>query len=142
MPLVTLENLGAWLLKGNADHHDLAARFERDPRVPQWGVHPGYRMRMMAAGQPVVFWGSGSRFRLAYGVWGIGTVAGTAFYSDEWSRWVVPLDLTVRPPADWVSRDELRHDSRLHMLEVLRQPQSANPTYVTPEQFEALRTFF
>jgi hypothetical protein len=55
MPLVTLENLGAWLLKGNADVHDLAPRFARDPRVESWGVHPGYRMRMMAAGQPVVF---------------------------------------------------------------------------------------
>jgi hypothetical protein len=142
MPLVTLENLGAWLLKGNADVHDLAERFARDPRVPSWGVHPGYRMRMMAAGQPVVFWGSGSRHKLAYGVWGIGSVAGPAFYSDERSRWMVPLDLTVRPPGDWVSRDELRHDSRLHMLEVLRQPQSANPTYVTPEQFEALKTLF
>jgi hypothetical protein len=141
MPLVTPENLGAWLLKGNADIHDLAARFARDPVVPFWGVHPGYRMRMMTAGQPVVFWGSGSKHKIDYGVWGVGAVAGPAFYHDERRRWMIPLDLTINPPDRWVPRDELRHDSRLHLLEVLRQPQSANPTYMTPEQFEALQTY-
>jgi hypothetical protein len=141
VPLVTLDNLGAWLLKGNADQHDLADRFARDPRVEFWGVHPGYRMRLMSAGQAVVFWGSGSRHRIAYGVWGLGAVAGPAYFHQERGRWMVPLDLTINEPEAWVPREELRADPRLALLEVLRQPQSANPTYVTHEQFAALRDY-
>ena len=75
---MTVENLGAWLLKGNADRGDLVERFQHAPRVESWCVQPGYRARMMAPGQPVVFWGSGSRSGLTYGVWGCGVVAGPA----------------------------------------------------------------
>ncbi|MET8068098.1 hypothetical protein ABZS65_31210, partial [Micromonospora sp. NPDC005313] len=66
---VTLDDLGAWLIKGNADAVDLAARFAADPHVTGWCVRPGYRVRLMRAGQPVVFWASGSRGRAPYGVW-------------------------------------------------------------------------
>ena len=65
-----MADLGAWLLKGNADRVDLVERFRRDPRIETWCVQPGYRARMMDAGQPVVFWASGSRGRAA--VWGLG----------------------------------------------------------------------
>ena len=69
-PRVSLDDLGAWLIKGNADRVDLTSRFARDPRVTNWCVRPGYRALLMRAGQPVVFWASGSRARLPYGVWG------------------------------------------------------------------------
>ena len=58
---LTLANLGAWLLKGNADNADLAGRFAREPRVRAMCVQPSYRTRLMRAGQPVAFWASGSR---------------------------------------------------------------------------------
>ena len=142
MRRVDLANLGAWLLKGNADRRDLAAHFARDPHVDRWGVHPSYRTALMAAGQPVLFWGSGSRNRrLGYGIWGVGEVAGPARYDPEAQRWTVPLELVIREPARWVRRDELRDDPRLAMLEVLRQPQAANPSYVTVAEFAALREY-
>ncbi|WP_433303827.1 hypothetical protein ACQP2F_13125 [Actinoplanes sp. CA-030573] len=155
-PRVSLDDLGAWLIKGNADHADLAGRFARDPVVRGWCVQPSYRTRLMRAGQPVVFWASGSRAgagsgarpgggaragsgapagdgggRLCYGVWGIGRVAGEAGAE-------VPLDLTIWPPARRIARDELRADSRLAGLEVFRQPQGSNPSYLTVAQFGAL----
>jgi hypothetical protein len=139
--LVRLADLGAWLLKGAADRRDLAARFARDPRVDMWGVHPSYRTELMAAGQPVLFWGSGSRHRLPYGIWGLGQVTGPPFYSEKAGRWVVPLDLVIRDQRDWVRREELRGDPRLAQIEVLRQPQAANPSYVTRAEFEALQTY-
>ncbi|MDG4810402.1 hypothetical protein O7634_26915 [Micromonospora sp. WMMD1120] len=43
-PRVRLDDLGAWLLKGNADAVDLAGRFARDPlvfRQPQ-AANPSY----------------------------------------------------------------------------------------------------
>lgn len=135
---VTVENLGAWLLKGNADHTDLADRFTGDPAVPNWCVQPSYRTRLMRTGQPVVFWVSGSRRRLTYGVWGMGRLAGEPCPAPD-GHWRVPLSLTVWDPARRLAREQLRADTRLRDLEVLRQPQAANPSYVTVAQFAALR---
>jgi hypothetical protein len=97
---------------------------------------------MMAAGQPVLFWGSGSRHRLPYGIWGLGEMAGPAAYHPEAGRWLVPLDLTIWDRDEWVTRTELRGDPRLSGLEVLRQPQAANPSYVTRTEFAAMRDYF
>jgi hypothetical protein len=138
-PRVRLDDLGAWLLKGNADRVDLVGRFERDRRIGSWCVRPGYRARLMDAGQPVVFWASGSRGRLPYGVWGSGTLTGPAEPAPDGGPWQVPLDLTVADPALWVPRERLRADPRLRAAEVLRQPAAANPSYLTVAQFEALR---
>ena len=137
-PRVTEEDLGAWVLKGNADQADLPTRFAAEPRVETWCVQPGYRARLMAAGQPVVFWGSGSRRRLAYGVWGLGTLAGPAAPDERDGRWRVPLDLVISEPAHWISRDQLRADHRLAGIEVLRQPQAGNPSYLTRMEYAAL----
>jgi hypothetical protein len=138
---VDLADLGAWLLKGNADRRDLAARFAIDPLVETWGVHPSYRTAMMAAGQPVLFWGSGSRHRLPYGIWGSGEVAGPPAYHPEAGRWLVPLNLVIWDRDEWVPRSELRGDPELAGLEVLRQPQAANPSYVTKAELAALRDY-
>ena len=136
---VTLESLGAWLIKGNADRADLAGRFARDPVVESWCVRPGYRTRLMRARQPVVLWASGSRTRAAYGVWGVGRLAGAPRPEPDGAHWRVPLDLVVWEPDRRVPRQELRADARLDNLEVFRQPQGANPSYLTVAQFAALR---
>ncbi|MEU1591194.1 hypothetical protein [Micromonospora sp. NPDC005710] len=139
-PLVRLDDLGAWLIKGNADLVDLAARFASEPLVTSWCVRPGYRARLMGAGQPVVFWASGSRSPLPYGVWGVGRVTGAADPGPAGQQWTVPLDLPILPEPDRVPRQLLRADDRLAALEVFRQPQAANPSYLTVAQFAALRT--
>jgi hypothetical protein len=136
---VRLDDLGAWLLKGNADNADLARRFESQPRVDQWCVQPSYRTRLMEPGHPVVFWASGSRAKLPYGVWGVGELAGAPAFHPEDQRWHVPLALTILPAALRVPRGELRADPRLAGLEVFRQPQAANPSYLSIDQFAALR---
>ncbi|MGC4806855.1 hypothetical protein [Micromonospora sp. DT233] len=134
---VSLDDLGAWLIKGNAERVDLTARFRRDPQVTSWCVRPGYRARLMGPGQPVVFWASGSRGGCPYGVWGVGRVT-AAPVVDADGGWSVPLDLTVLDEPDRVPRRRLRADPRLTGLEVLRQPQAANPSYLTVAQFAAL----
>ncbi|WP_309238409.1 hypothetical protein [Actinoplanes aureus] len=140
---VTADNLGAWLLKGNADHTDLRGRFAREPRVGRWCVQPSYRVRLMGAGQPVLFWGSGSRHRdVAYGIWGLGTLTGPARQEDDGSGWWVPLGLTIAPPDEWIRREVLRAHPELADLEVLRQPQAANPSFVTRRQFAVILAEF
>ena len=135
---VSESDLGAWVLKGNADHTDLAGRFERDPRIERWCVRAGYRARLMRAGQPVVFWASGSRADLPYGVWGAGRLTGPAALHGEDGTWSVPLELRVVPVDRRLPRARLRADPRLAAAEVLRQPQAANPSYLTVPQFAAL----
>jgi len=136
-PLVTLDNLGAWLFKGNADRTDLAQRLAAQPHVDAWCVQPNYRTRLMAAGQPALLWASGSRGRLRYGIWGVGRLTGEPAFDGE--HWRVPLALRVLPAEHRVARERLRAEPGLADLEVLRQPQAANPSFVTREQFAVLR---
>jgi hypothetical protein len=138
---VSLDDLGAWLIKGNADREDLAGRFARDPVVRRWCVQPSYRTGLMRSGQPVVFWASGSRNRRAYGVWGIGRLAGEPRQDPGEGRPWVPLDLVIWEPDRRLSREQIRADGGLADLEVFRQPQGSNPSYLTVTQFAALRTF-
>jgi hypothetical protein len=131
-------NLGAWLLKGNADRADLASRFANDPRVDRWCVQPSYRLELMRAGQPVLFWASGSRRRdIAYGIWGLGRLAGppTQAADGVWHAW---LDLIIAPEVERLRREVVRADDELAGLEVLRQPQAANPSFVTVREFAAI----
>jgi hypothetical protein len=137
---VRLDDLGAWLLKGNADHTDLAGRFAQDPRVTRWCVQPSYRLGLMRAGHRVLFWASGSRRRdVAYGIWGFGELTGPARRDDlDGHSWWVPLNLIIVNEADRVPRETLRADPHLADLEVLRQPQAANPSFVTVRQLVAI----
>ena len=138
---MALDDLGAWLVKGNADLTDLAGRFARDPVIQRWCVQPSYRTRLMRAGQPVVFWASGSRARLDYGVWGVGRLTGEPQQDAPGGGLWVPLDLGVWRPDLWLPREVLRADDRLANLEVLRQPQGSNPSYLTVAQFAALNEY-
>jgi hypothetical protein len=137
---VRLEDLGAWLIKGNADHTDLADRFARDPRVTGWCVQPNYRLGLMRAGQPVLFWASGSRRRdIPYGIWGLGRLTGPPRHLARAGGWSVPLELTIADRGGRLARETLRTDPDCADLEVLRQPQAANPSFVTCRQFAAIR---
>jgi hypothetical protein len=92
----------------------------------------------MTAGQPVVFWASGNRRRdYPYGIWGLGRLAGTA--REDAGGWWVPLDLVISDRTRFVGRAAVRADPRLADLEVLRQPQAANPAFLTVAEFSVVR---
>jgi hypothetical protein len=136
---VHADSLGAWLIKGNADRADLMGRFAGEPRVTRWCVQPSYRLGLMRAGQPMLFWASGSRRRdVPYGIWGLGRLAGPPEREGAEGGWSVPLDLVVLPEPARLRREVLRADDELTGLEVLRQPQAANPSFVTVREFTAI----
>lgn len=58
MPAVTIEDLGAWLLKANGVTSIIAEVAARRQQIRRWCMRPGYRTGLMAAGQPVIFWTS------------------------------------------------------------------------------------
>ena len=138
-PAVTLGNLGAWLLKANGVTSDIAEVAARRQPIQRWCVRPGYRTRLMAAGQPVIFWISGDRRKVTPGIWAVGEVSGRPMVMDGKLR--VPLELRWLAEDQRVHRDTLRSDEALSTLEVLRQPQAGNPSFVTAEQMTALRVY-
>jgi hypothetical protein len=136
---VSEETLGAWLIKGNADNSPLADRFLDEPRITRWCVQRNYRSNLMRAGQPVVFWASGSRSRaVPYGVWGLGELTGPAAPDNE-GRWSAHLELEIRPEHRRLTREVFRTDPRLAGAEILLQPQAGNPSFLTVTEFAALR---
>lgn len=134
-PAVSAATLGAWVLKCNprlTDPDELAER-----GVHAWCVAPNYRTRLMASGQPVLLWVTGARpQRYQRGFWAGGVVIGAASDSaTDGPRVPLQLDFWPRP----VGVDDLAAVPTLTALEVLRQPQMANPSFVTAAQWQDLR---
>ncbi|MFI1988319.1 hypothetical protein [Actinoplanes sp. NPDC020271] len=136
---MTVENLGSWLLKANGMTSGIVGVAGRRESVRRWCVRPGYRARLMAAGQPVMLWVSGDRRRVGPGIWAVGELTGPPAMMDGKLR--VPLEWRWLDDDQRVHRDTVRADEGLAALEVLRQPQAANPSFVTVGQMAALRFY-
>jgi hypothetical protein len=133
--VVTRASLGAWLIKCNPSVTDADAILQART-ITSWCVAGNYRAELMAAGDPVVFWisGSGRRTPVA-GVWGHGHLTGPVA---DGARPSVPM--VVRLLADPVPRVELRAMPEFASLEVLRQPMASNPSWLDQAQWRALRS--
>lgn len=156
--LVSLNTLGAWVFKCNPATWDIKQWIdEGNDWVDDWTIMDNYRSKLLAAGQPAILWVSGPTkgAKVLPGIWGIGHVAGSA----EWSAWIepedvekgfwldkekgqaanywVPMDVDILPkPLD---RKIIAQDPILRNAEVFRQPQGSNPTFLTKEEYAALR---
>jgi hypothetical protein len=82
-----------------------------------------------------VLWVSGSASaRPCPGIWMVGRTTGAIDGSGERPRIGLALDLLAEP----LPRDELRADPRTARLEVLRVPQTSNPSIVSPAEWAAI----
>ncbi len=140
MPSHDLDDLGAWMVKCKPAVFDIEAAWEAGRRITAWTVVPSYRTDLMAAGQRVLLWVTGTTETWPTpGLWGVGTVTGGTFvqkpgpnpglWLDEAERrrhkTFVPVDIALfEVPID---REVLRYNTDLSNLEVLVQPQMANP---------------
>ena len=128
---LSTDTLGAWLVKASG-----AAPSTREhvrtgfAGVETWCVRPTYRTDLVAAGQPVLLWVSGSEPGLPAGIHAHGRTTGPA------RDGVMPIVLV--PLDQPLLRSELVGDPDLAALEVLRMPAGSNPSYVTPGQLEVL----
>lgn len=136
--------------------------------IDNWSVAENYRSAMMQHGQPVLFWVSGSRRkRLPPGLWGSGWVIGSvgtevvevdreepdageptegdqAERADYWldeqyrvkARFFVPVALQLWDAP--VEVDALRSVAGLAGMELLRQPQMSNPSWLTTQELAAV----
>ena len=130
-PAITPETLGAWLIKARPDPgSEVLALVERGGgTLTSRCVSPGYRARMMAAGDPVLLWLSGDGRRTTRGIWGVGRVTGPV------EDGVVPLELPLLEEP--LAAGELVA-AGIDDLEVQRMPQGANPSWVSRSQLAAL----
>lgn len=123
--------LGAWLVKASgaaaSTREHVGSRFAH---AHSWCVRPTYRTALVAAGQPVLLWVSGSEPGLPAGIHARGRTTGPA------RGGVMPVEfVALRDP---LMRSELVGHPGLAGLEVLRMPAGSNPSYVTPQQLEVL----
>jgi hypothetical protein len=125
------ESLGAWLVKASGAAPSTRAHAGAGfAGVGTWCVRPTYRTDLVAAGQPVLLWVSGSEPGLPAGIHARGRTTGPA------RDGVMPMVLV--PLEQPLLRSELVGHPDLAALEVLRMPAGSNPSYVTPAQLGVL----
>jgi hypothetical protein len=128
---LSTDTLGAWLVKASGAapstrEHVRAGFAEADT----WCVRPTYRTGLVAAGQPVLLWVSGTEAGLPSGIHARGRATGPARDGE--------MPLVLAPLTDPLLRSQLVGHPDLASMEVLRMPAGSNPSYVTPEQLDVL----
>lgn len=129
---LTATTLGAWLIKGNGDLHPVHELIKTGfATVDTWCVRPTYRTDLVEAGQPVLFWLSGSSTTHPAGIYAEGHTTGPA------QAGVMPVRLRLLSGP--VPRAELLAHPRLSQIEVLKMAAGSNPSFITPDDLVALK---
>lgn len=120
---VTLESLGAWVIKCNPRLTDVEPMRAAGETKPSWCVADNYRSQLIRPDQRVLFWVSAHPRR---GFWGAGRVTGDVTMEDGQLHVPVHIPLFAEP----LTVAELRTAAGLQSMEVLRSPQQSNPSWV------------
>ncbi len=128
---ITDQTLGAWVIKCNPHKTDLAPMVEVRRAHENWCVADNYRTRLMAPGQPVLFWVSSHPRR---GIWGAGRLTGTPVPGPQWK---VSTDITLFDQP--ILASDLQAVAELSTLEVFRSPQQSNPSWVDASAWAVIR---
>jgi hypothetical protein len=97
-------------------------------------VRRSYRLDLIAVGQPCLLWVSGHD---RPGVHAVGAVAGPVSDDEHGDGPAVPVRLALLPEP--ILRADLLTDPRIRDAEVLRMPAGSNPSWLSREQFAAVR---
>ncbi|WP_304107345.1 EVE domain-containing protein [Mycolicibacterium bacteremicum] len=121
---VTIERLGAWVIKCNPAKTSIAPMLAAGATTPHWCVADNYRTRLMRPGQRALFWVSGRPDR---GIWGAGHLDGEVW--SDGARLHVPVRIPLL--AQPITAAELAAIPGLAGIETLRAPQQSNPSWVS-----------
>lgn len=121
---VTLETLGAWVIKCNPHRTDVEPMQATGEAKPSWCVADNYRSQLIRPGQRVLFWVSAHPRR---GFWGAGLITGDVTMEDGQLHVPVHIPLFTEP----LTAAELQTSAGLRSLEVFRSPQQSNPSWVS-----------
>ena len=131
MGTVTVETLGAWVIKCNPAKTDLGPMVSAGRAKSEWCVADNYRSRLMAPGQRVLFWVSAHPRR---GIWGAGRITAAPVHDGATLHVGTDISMFEEP----VTAVQLREVSGLETMEVFRSPQQANPSWVTAQEWAVL----
>lgn len=137
-----------WLFKCNPNVWDIESALGDGRPIASWRVQPSYRLKLIEAGDPAMIWVTGSERSRGPtpGVWAIGHTTGT-FIDDYGDQYWLDTDQAcelelfaelVTQPIDVLPRTGIRANPETAGLEVLRQPQMSNPSYVSPKEYKAI----
>jgi hypothetical protein len=130
---LTAADIGAWLF--TCAPGEFAEIRRAGAAVDGFCGRPSYRLDLIAPGQPAVLWVSGSSSAEPRpGIWMVGRTTGEIDRGRSRPR----IGLALDPLAEPLPRAELRADQRTARLEVLRVPQTSNPSVVSPAEWEAI----
>jgi hypothetical protein len=124
---VTLETLGAWVIKCNPHVTPVEPMRAAGQTKPHWCVADNYRSRLLREGHRVLFWVSAHPQR---GFWGAGQVIGDLVIED--GRLHVPVHIPLFDVP--LTATELHSIVDLRSMEVFRSPQQSNPSWVSMAQ--------
>lgn len=124
---VTLDTLGAWVIKCNPSKTDVEPMRAAGETKPSWCVADNYRTRLIRPEQKVLFWVSAHPRR---GFWGAGRVTGAVTMEDGQLHVPVHIPLFAEP----LTAAELSPIAGLGSMEVFRSPQQANPSWVSTHE--------
>lgn len=128
---ITDQTLGAWVIKCNPHKTDLAPMVEAGRTQEHWCVADNYRSRLMAPGQPVLFWVSAHARR---GVWGAGKLTGTPVPGPQWK---ISTDIALFDEP--ILASSIQSIAALSTLEVFRSPQQSNPSWLDASAWASIR---
>jgi len=128
---VTVETLGAWVIKCNPRRTPVDPMRAAGETKPIWCVADNYRSRLIRPGHRVLFWVTAHSRR---GIWGAGRVTGEVTEHDGALQVRVHIPLFAEP----VTAAELLPIDGLRSMEVFRSPQQANPSWVSREEMAVL----
>lgn len=128
---VTLETLGAWVIKCNARVTAVEPMRAAGVAEPDWCVADNYRTRLIEPGQRVLFWVSSHPQR---GIWGAGRVTGPPYV--DAGRLHVPVHIPLFDEP--VIATALAAVPGLGAIEVFRSPQQANPSWVSTAEWRLI----
>jgi hypothetical protein len=121
---VTLEELGAWVIKCNPRETAVEPFLAAGETKPDWCVADNYRSRLARPDHRVLFWVSAHTQR---GFWGSGRVTGVVYVAGDQLHLPVHIELFPEP----LTATELSVLAGLRSMEVFRSPQQANPSWVS-----------
>jgi EVE domain len=121
---VTIEALGAWVIKCNPHRTSVDSMRAAGETKPHWCVADNYRSRLIRPGQRVLFWVSAHPQR---GFWGAGRITGNVTLEDDQLHVPVHIPLFAEP----LTAAQLFSTAGLRSMEVFRSPQQSNPSWVS-----------
>lgn len=134
---LTSSAVACWVIKTRTPPEQIVAGWEAGhDQVLHRCLRPSYRAGLMAEGQRCLLWLSG---RTQPGVHAVGSVIEAARPRPAGEVPQLEVVLVLRLLEVVVPREEWRADPVLGQAEVIRMPAGANPSFLSPEMFSALR---